>query len=264
MSKDKEKLIANAQKEMRKGAIDKAIKGYKEALELDKKDVRLYMQLGNLYAKKKENKLAIDCFIAAANYLTKDGFYSRAVAVYKQILEIDDSRTDILGTLADLYSKLGLNTEAMNQYQRIAQQSELDGKLKEAIEITERMIGMDPRNVNIATKLAELYMKIGNKDQGYKYFRQAIEQLKEEGRGEQALKLLEKLAKADPDNNQNLAELSKVYKEHERWDRVYTVCARLHQNQPSEPEPLADLAEASVKIGRAEEEIGRASCRERV
>lgn len=255
MSKDKEKLIANAQKEMRKGAIDKAIKGYKEALELDKKDVRLYMQLGNLYAKKKDNKPAIDCFVAAANYLTKDGFYSRAVAVYKQILEIDDTRTDMLSTLADLYSKLGLNTEAMNQYQKIAQQYELDGKLKEAIDITERMIGMDPRNVVIATKLAELYMKSGNKDQGYKYFRQAIEQLKEEGRGEQALKLLEKLAKADPDNNQNLAELGKIYKEHERWDRLYTVCARLHQNQPAEPEPLSDLAEAAVKIGRADEAV---------
>jgi tetratricopeptide (TPR) repeat protein len=255
MSKDKEKFISKAQDFQRRGQLDKAIKGYRDALELDKKDIRLYMRLGDLYAKKKDNQQAIDFYLRAANFLTKDGFYSRAVAVYKQILEIDDSRSDFLPTLADLYGKLGLNNEAMAQYQKIAQQLELEGKLKEAMEIIQRVLDMDPRNVIIATKLAELHMKSGNKEAGYKAFRQALNQLKEEGHYEQYVKLLEKFAKADPDNNENLKELAQIYIEHERWDRVYAVLARVHQNLPADPEPIGILADAALKAGKPEEAV---------
>jgi len=255
MAKAKDKIITKAQTYLKKGQTDKAIKEYLNALEKDKKDVRLHMRLGDLYGKKKDSEQSIKHYLQAAQLLTKDGFYSRAAAVYRQILQIDDSRTDILESMADLYSKLGLNNEAMAQYQKIAQSYEREGRLAEAVEVMQRMLDMDPRNVVIATKLAELHYKSGNKEKGYQAFKIALDQLREEGRYEQYVKLLEKLAKADPDNMENLSELAGIYIEHDQWDRAYAVLARMHKNLPEEPEPLSKLADAAVKAGRPDEAV---------
>ena len=253
--KNKEKHINKAQNFLRRGNIDKAIKEYLAAFEEDKKDVRLLMKLGDVFVRKKDNKSAVDYYLQAAKFLTKDGFYSRAAAVYRQILQLDDTRIEILEDLADLYNKLGLNNEAMAQYQKIATSYEREGKLTDALEILQRMLGLDPRNIVLCTKLAELHYKLGQKDEGYASFRQALDQLQEEGRYEQYVKLLEKLAKADPDNNENLKELGEIYVEHERWDRAYAVLARLIENNPDDAESLEMLGDVAVKIGRTDHAV---------
>jgi len=255
MAKDKDKIVSKAQNFLRRGQTDKAIKEYQAALALDKKDVRLYMKLGNLFEKKKENEKAIEYYLEAAKYLTKDGFYSRATAAYKQILQLDDSRVDITQQMADLYMKLGLNNEAMSYYQKISTHYEREGQLKEALEVVQRMLDLDPRNVLIATKLAELHYKMGNKDQGYEAFRIALDQLREEGKYEQYVKLLEKLAKADPENNENLKELAEIYTDHDRWDRAFAVLARVYQNDPEDTEALKQLGEAALKAGRPDDAV---------
>jgi tetratricopeptide (TPR) repeat protein len=256
MAKDKDKLINKAQNLLKKGQVDKAISEYLKALAVDKKDVRLHMRLGDLYStRKKDNEKAVEFYLKAAKILTKDGFYSRAAAVYRQILQLDDSNLEILQELANLYTKLGLNNEAMAQYQRIATQFERDGRLKESLEVVQSMLDLDPGNVVIATKLAELYYKNGDKDLGYQAFRQALDQLQEEGRYEQYLKLLEKLAKADPDNNENLKELAQIYFEHKQWDRAYAVLARIHKNEPEDTETINQLSNAALKAGRPDEAV---------
>lgn len=255
MAKDKEKFINKAQTLLKKGQVDKAIEEYKNALEIDKKDVRLYMRLGDIYAKKKDNEKAVDNYLAAAKYLTKDGFYSRAAAVYRQILSIDDTKQDILQQLADLYTKLGLNNEAMAQYQKIATNFERDGRLKEATDVIQKMLDLDPKNVILSTKLAELNYKSGNKEGGYRAFRRALDQLQQEGRYEQYVKLLEKLAKADPDNLENLKELAQIYSEHEQWDRAFVVLARLQQNSPEDVEALNQLGDVALKAGRPDDAV---------
>ncbi len=262
MAKDKDKIINKAQNLSKRGQTDKAIKEYQRALELDKKDVRLYLKLGDLCAKKfsetkqgKDKKEAIDYYMQAAKLLTKDGFYSRATAVLKQILQFDDTQVEILETIADLYNKLGLNNESMAYYQKIAVAHERDANVPQAIPVVQRMLDLDPRNVMIATKLAELYYKNGQKEEGYESFRVALDQLRDEGRYEQYVKLLQKLAKADPDNNDNLKELAEIYVEHEKWDRAYAVLVRLQQNIPDDMETLSQLAEAALKAGRPDESV---------
>ena len=93
------------------------------------------------------------------------------------------------------------------------------------------------------------------KEQGYQAFRLALDQLQDEGRYEQYLKLLEKLAKADPDNLENLKELAEIYTDHEQWDRAYAVLSRIHSKLPEEPDPLTQLADVALKVGRHDESV---------
>ncbi len=255
MAKDKDKILANAQKLVQKGQVDKAIKEFKNALAIDKKDVKTHLRLGDLYNRKKDKQNAVIHYCEAAKYYTKDGFYSKAVAVYKQALQLDETRTEIIFNLADLYHKLGLINDAMTQYQTVATHYERDGMIKEAIETIRRMAELDPKNVVVLTKLAEVYYKNKQKEEGYEVFRRALDELKEAGRFEEYARLLEKLAKADPDNIENLKELCGIYLKRGVFDRAYQVLGRIYKNDPEDLEVLENLARVCTKINRNDEAV---------
>jgi pilus assembly protein FimV len=255
MAKDKDKITASAQKFVQRGQIDKAIKEFQKALTLDKKDVKVHLRLGDLFSKKKDKENAIKYYCEAAKYYTKDGFYSKAVAVYKQALQLEETRTEVIFNLADLYHKLGLINDAMTQYQTVATHYERDGMIKEAIETIRRMAELDPRNVIVLTKLAELYYKNGMKEEGYGIFRRALDELKDAGRVEEYTRLLEKMAKADPDNNQNLKELCTIYLKRGVFDRAYKVLARIYKNDPEDLDSLQNLAQTCIKLKRNDEAV---------
>ena len=193
MAKEKEKLVVSAEKLAQRGQNDRAIKEFQKALELDKKDVKIHRRLGDLWSKLKKDDEAIKCYSDAAKLYTRDGFYSKAIAIYKRILEINENRDDIYLLMADLYQRLGMIGDAMTQYQRISSNYEKDGKLKEALDIYKNMAELDPRNVMILTKLAELYYKSNNKKDGYGVFKRALDELKEQNRFEEYVRLMEKL-----------------------------------------------------------------------
>jgi len=255
MSKETEKLLFSAQKLVQKGQIDKAIKEYLKILEIDKKDVKTHLRLGDLYAKSKNKESAVKHYLEAAKYYTKDGFYSKAVSVYKQILNLDDTREDVYVNLADLYQRLGMVGEALGQYQRISANYEKEGKLKEAMDIYRKMAELDPKNVLVLTKLAELYYKNGMKKEGYQAFKRALEELKEQNRFEEYVRLMEKLAKADPENAENLKELVGIYIKRKMYDRAYPMLVKVREREPDNLEALTNLAQVCIKLDRKDEAV---------
>ena len=82
-------------------------------------------------------------------------------------MALDDSRLDLVATLAELYIKLDLRNEALAQYQKIAAAYEREHMLPEALDVVKRMLELDPENVAISTKLAELHYKMGHRDEGF-------------------------------------------------------------------------------------------------
>ncbi len=250
---NKDKHISKAQTFIKRGRVDNAIKEYQNALEVDKKDIRVLQKLGELYSRKNQKDEAISYLSKAAQYLYKDGFYSKAVALYSQILKIDEDQIEAVKSLGDCYMKLGLNAQAMAQFKKISSQYEKEGKLQEALDITQNMLDMDPRNHVLATKLAELYYKLGKKDEGYQSFMRALDQLREDGHYEQYVKLREKLIKIDPENVENFKELAPIYIDHEQWEKAYAVLTRIYKYEPEEIDYLTQLAKAALKVGRPEE-----------
>ncbi len=255
MATNKEKYIAKAQKFLKRGQIPKAIAEYQRVWEIDPRDTRVCIKLGDLHLKNKDRTNSIKCYFAAAEVLTKDGFYSKAAALYHQMINIDESRIDLQKKLAETYFKLGLNAEAIEKYEIIAANYEREGKLSEAIETIEIIYDLDPYNIKNATRLAELYYKSGMKDEGYLAIRTVIDQFKKKGRIEQAVKLMEKVAKIDPGNHQNLKELAEAYQEHEHWEQAYQALVAALKTGSKNTETLERLAEISLKSGRTDKSI---------
>src|SRR3989338_10394181 len=102
---EKSKIIDKAQKLVQKGYLDKAIAEYKRVVEKDPKDATIRLRIGDLYVKINKKDEAIREYTEVAKVHAQKGFYLKAIAVYKQILKLDEGLMETHFKLADLYTK---------------------------------------------------------------------------------------------------------------------------------------------------------------
>src|SRR6266581_978083 len=130
-------------------------------VEEDAKDVRVWLKIGDLYAKYNDKQAATETYLKVADFYSEQGFYLKAVAVFKQILKLDPRLIDVNIKLAEVYRQLGLLSDAMQQYELVAAFYHREGKTKEALSTIRELVELDPENVATRIKLAELYSKEG-------------------------------------------------------------------------------------------------------
>src|SRR3569623_1859904 len=222
-----------ARKFVDKGQIDKAVKEYLRIVQEDPKDVRIWLKIGDLYAKKNAKQDAIETYLKVARFYHEQGFFLKAVAVYNQILKLDPRQVDVILKLAEMYRDMGKMAEAMQHYESVAAHFHREGNTKDALETVKKLVDLDPENIATRIKLAELYSKEGLVQDAIEQFSVACEHLRRvftlddqnveaherlkdiiisQGREQEAeielLKLAELLAPADPDRaEQYLQEL---------------------------------------------------------
>ncbi|MFZ5446236.1 MAG: tetratricopeptide repeat protein [Myxococcota bacterium] len=208
---DKNKIIEAAAKLVAKGAYDKAIKEYQRVLEVDPKDVRILQKMGELFQKKNDNVQAAQYFTRVAESYTSDGFFLKAVALYKQVLKLDPSLMDINIKLAELHQQLQLMGEAMGYYQIVANHYDKAGDTRRSLEVLRKMVDLDPDNVASRRKLADLYVREGLNAEAATELGKAAEHHKRNGRTDDYLRDAERLSALQPDNLQLARELAEAY-----------------------------------------------------
>ncbi len=84
-------------------------------------------------------------------YYSSQGFALKAIAVYKQIRELikkhapdlADRYGHIVPKLAEIYTQLGLTSDALAAYDEVATRLQRAGRDREAIEVFSKMVGLD-------------------------------------------------------------------------------------------------------------------------
>lgn len=213
MSINRNKTLDTAQKLVQKGQIDKAIKEFQKLLENDpKKDVRTLLRLGDLYSKKGDINEAKEVYKKVARYYSDEGFYLKAIAVYKQILKSDSANaTDIYLKLGELYQQLGLTSDSIANYNIVAEEYEKKGSRSESIDLYKKISELNPDKMASKLKLIDLYIDEGLGDQAREELKSAAISLKEKERDDDLLKILEKLLSIDSDNLGVITEISELY-----------------------------------------------------
>jgi tetratricopeptide (TPR) repeat protein len=130
---DKEKILDLVQKFILKGQPKKAISEYIKLIEVDPKDKRLYLKLGDLYYKNGENEKAITEYMKLAGLYVEEDLNSRAISIYKKVLSINPKHLDALHNIARLYLKEGLSGDARNYYLSILKLNPDDQEAKKAL-----------------------------------------------------------------------------------------------------------------------------------
>lgn len=244
MATNKDKLIAGAQKLVEKSQFEKAIKEYLKVVADDDKDVRIWLKIGDLYAKLGKKPEAADTYAKVAQFYSDQGFYLKAVAVYKQILKIDPRLVDVNHKLAELYKQLGLLSDAMQQYEAVAAFYHREGKTRDALAALKQIVELDPETVANRIKLAELYSKESMQREAIDEFSKAAEQLRQAGRVDDFMKVAERLLFHSPDNRPVTKELAGLYIEKGDPRRALPKLQVCFKADPRDTDVLSLLAKA--------------------
>jgi tetratricopeptide (TPR) repeat protein len=187
MGFDKTKALNAAEKFLSQGKIPSAIQEYRKIVERDPADFAALNTLGDLYARTKNEKEAIGYFIRVADHYREQGFALKAIAMYKKISRLAPDAPGVAQHLARLYEQQGLYVEARAQYMTIADAATRDGRPVESLEALRRIADLDPRKVDIRTRLAEGYTREGMKQEAADAYAEAGELLLAAGKSRDAL-----------------------------------------------------------------------------
>ena len=207
----KEKLIDKAQKLVAKGYYDKAVAEYRAAADADPRDISIRLRIGDLYVKMGKKPEAIKEYTEAARANAQRGFYLKAIAVYKQILKLDDS-LDVHNKLAELYTKQRLIADAISEYSYIVTWFERRGKTSEVLDLLKKMVEVDPDNIGVRLKLAELYQRLSFEKDSLSEYYFIFDRLLSQGKLDKAEKIYLGLYAAYPSDERIIKGLCDLYK----------------------------------------------------
>ncbi len=213
----KDKLIEDAQKLTLRCQFDKAAKIYEQLLASEPAAVNLRQKLAELLIKCERSDDARKELETIGKHFSKNGFYLKAIAVYKQLQKLFPADISISLILAELNEKHGLIANSLSEYKLVYEFHEKAGNIPEALNILDRMQNVDPHSIPIKIKLAEAYIQKGKKNEAYEVFTKTASLLMERG-----------------DN----ATLTKV-------------CARIQQFFPDKPDFMREILTEQLRLGNA-------------
>lgn len=251
---NKEKLIASAQKNLQKGQISRAVKDYQKLVEIDPKDMRIRQRLAELYSRSRMTEEALDEYRGVAKYYSENGFFPKAIAVYKQMQKLDPGQIEAYHRLAELNERQGLVGNALQEYRSLVTHYEKQQMFSESIEVLEKMKELDPENLNIRVKISECYARAGEPGQAKEEFRDVLGRLKGKEDFGRILKLYEIFLPLFPEDPELKTTLAKVLIHQGEAERGIQLAKSLLQDQPEDPEILQALAQGYGAAGDHENE----------
>jgi tetratricopeptide (TPR) repeat protein len=257
---ERDKTLQAAQKYIEKKRYDRAIAEYQRIVQDDPNDARTLLKIGDLQARLSAYPEAIATYDRVGQYYSSQGFALKAIAVYKQIRELikkhapdlADRYGHIVPKLAEIYTQLGLTSDALAAYDEVATRLQRAGRDREAIEVFGKMVGLDAQNPLPHLRLAEARCRVQSLDEAIESFWAAAELLLSLERRDDALKVIERILhfKVDARYAWVAAELYLQRGTREDGLQALTKLQVCFQADPKNLDTLGLLAQAFTSIGQ--------------
>ena len=246
---NKQKVLASAEKAVQQGKLPNAIAEYEKVVREDPKDLTVLNTIGDLHARLGNNDKAAVYFKKVGDIYASEGFTVKAIAVYKKIAKLNPSSTESLTKLAELYTQQGLYNDARSQYLQVAEAAMKAGNLEEAARIFQKILELDSDNTAMQTKLADLYIKLGRKDNARDIFLTAANALYQRGALDAADEALRRVNSIDPNNLDALLLRGKIASDSGDSTAAISYLEKI-PDLDSRPEALRSLLNAQLFMGK--------------
>lgn len=200
MALQREQVVQTAEKYVSRGKIEPAIREYRKLLDENPNDINTLNRVGDLYARIQRIDEAVEFFNQIGEQYAEQGFFVKAIAIYKKIIKLDPTRLEVYERLADLYHKQNLVTEARTQYQVLADYYTKHDNAASAIAIYNKMAELEPENPSYHVKLAEIYQNQKLFEKAVNEYRVIAELMIGHGRTQEAAQVYERALTIDSKN----------------------------------------------------------------
>ncbi len=250
------KLKNDAAKATNQQNYAKAIDLLKQIAQENPRDANTLNQIGFLYEKLNNLKAANEQYAKVADFYAKDGFYLKAIACWKKVLKNDPALTDAHLNLGDLYAKQGLAAEAKSSLGLAYQECVNRNRLREAGDVLKQMAELDPSDMKVRVRLADLYARDGRQDKAAEEYLALADELVKKGHRQEALQLLEKGLKIGKRSPKLLTEVARVHLVQKDFASALPYLEEAREGAPDDRDVALRIAEAYLGEERLDEARG--------
>ncbi len=254
---DKSKYFAAAEKAAQKGQIDKALEAYEYILRADPNDLKALTRLADLQLKEQHFEKAIESFSRIGELYSRDGFYSKAVAIYKRILKIDrlPSRSLLITAhekLAALYGQLGLISDAMNHFAIVVDFYDQVGEKEQLLSTLKKVSDLDPQNIENQLKLLDLMMAQNQMQAVLERLGELESQAQERSSTVDLVRIYEKFVEYFPKDSEKMKELIRLLLQVGEPKKALAKLQLSFKSDPRNPEVMSLLVETFSSLKQPE------------
>ena len=246
-------LKQEANKAVLAGQLDKAIEILIRITQDNPRDWNTINTIGDLYSKLNKLKDANQQYAKVAEFHTKDGFYLKAIALWKKVLKNDPNDLPAQLSLGDLYAKQGLAAEAKQTFNGVIDEYVKRNRLKEAGDVLRRMAEVDPSDMKVRIRLAELYAREGHQDKAAAEYVAIADELVKKGHLAEALQLLEKGLRIGPRSPKLLSEIARIHLVQKDFAKALEHLQEARRGAPADRDVALRLAEARLGARQPQE-----------
>ncbi|HSA93393.1 MAG TPA: tetratricopeptide repeat protein [Terriglobales bacterium] len=247
---NKTKVMAAAQKYQQQGKLQNAIAEYEKIAKEDPKDLTILNTIGDLYYQVGQTDKACVYFKRVGDNYALEGFTVKAIALYKKLTKLNPSASEAILKLAELYTQQGLYNDARAQYVQVADRFMQSGESEQAAKIFQKILELDPENAAMRARLADLYIKLGKKNEARDIYITASQSLYARGALDAADEALGKVLKLDPGNADALMLRGQIAVDSGDGNAAVTHLEQI-PNLDSRPDALRALLRAYLLVGNA-------------
>jgi tetratricopeptide (TPR) repeat protein len=245
------KLRQDADAAERASRFDRAIDLLKQIVQENPRDWNTVNRIGDLYAKLNDLKAANEQYVKVARYFADDGFYLKAIAVWKKVLRNDPSMFEGHVALGDLYARQGLAAEAKQTLGLVIDEYIKRNRVREAGDVLRRVAEVDPADMKVRIRLAELYAREGSQEKAAGEYVAIAEELVKKGHLAEAAQLVEKALRSGPRGPRLLAAAARVCLVQKNYARAIEHLEEARRASPADREVSLRLAEAYLGSKRS-------------
>lgn len=256
---DKEKISNSAQKYLQKGQFDKAIKEFQKLVDADPSDMRVWKKIGDIQVRAGDTRGAIKTYLRLSDDFFAQGFYSKALAILRQIQTLDANMEEVYLKLAEVYAATNFIPDAIHQLDRLSKLQENVGNIDAMLATLQRMADLDPTSWTYRAHLAETLSRLGRKSEAAAELRKVSAQLESEGDPTDFIRVAERLMFHDPDDQENTRKLAEAYLRtraaEEKLKQILKPLLRHLQGNPSDPHLLQLLARMFLALSKQDSAV---------
>jgi len=252
---DRDKVQQQADKLVAAGKIEAGIAQYQLLVGDNPRDLGTLNKIGDLYVRLNKKSEAIKTFMRIAEIYADDGFFLKAIAIYKKINKINPTHLETIQRLADLYAKQGLKTEARAQYLIVAESFMKAGQADKAISAYEMLASLEPENIKHRLALAEMKMKHGKSEDAARSLVEIAQDLDRKGMIKESARIYEMALAASRGDAGVAAGLCAALAASSQHEKALSILEPVLKHDPRNAALLAVKGDCLAAVGKAGEAV---------